>query len=816
MDDHFLSRFTPSLMSPDALEGIFVQREKLLQTILERLRASVLGTEKKSTLLVGPRGIGKTHLISLVFHRLRSMKEFEDRILIAWMREEEWGIASFRDLLLRILRALVAEDEAQLAPVYALPPDQAENAAVKLVGELIAGRTLTILVENLDDLVRKLGGSGEMKFYNFLKQNHCCMVATSPGPAARVFSPGSPFRRDFFEIHSLEGLDFETATQLIAKIAEYQGNAELMSLINSPRGRARVRALRYLAGGNHRAYVIFAPLIARESISQLIRPLMQTIDDLTPYYNSRIAVLPWEQRQILEYVCEERHPVRTSDVARVCFLPRPAANTQLESLCASGYLRSLRVGDDNYYELREPLLRLSFEVKKHRGKPIGLLLDFLRLWYSPAELKQKLSSIPAAGMPEQHHIPDLAALEQQWDDPRIAECCREYNDHARKRDYERALKAAEDLISMRGLKEDWMAKASCLVGLNQLEFALEIYDKVIDLHGEDASIWRLCASVLSAMGRDEDALECLRKSRDLDKTSSITWNREAALLLTLGRPEEALYACEAALKLNENDPLAWTTLGTALVELELYDESCRAFSKLAELEPQNTRARIRLAAAHIELGHWDEALHQAQQAVKISPKEAATWVLQGSALAGKGKSKEALAAFNQAVSLGENSAYVQYKIVELFLSLDRWREATAHLDGALRQFAGSEDSVDAKTLIRCLLPSMSEPQVLRLLIKLLLLIHRKHRMLGVLAHGLIVCIPDVIASDEFTGTDASVWRDSWKMMASNLPEFRLPLHLLNSAVGYRASGDLETLRNLPQEERTLLEALLGIHLEAIA
>jgi len=35
------------------------------------------------------------------------MKPLEDRILTAWLREEEWGVACFRDLLLRILRALL-------------------------------------------------------------------------------------------------------------------------------------------------------------------------------------------------------------------------------------------------------------------------------------------------------------------------------------------------------------------------------------------------------------------------------------------------------------------------------------------------------------------------------------------------------------------------------------------------------------------------------------------------------------------------------------------------------------------------------------
>ncbi len=817
MDDRFLSRFSPSLMPPDALEAIFVQREGLLQEILERIRTSAFGAEKKNSLLVGPRGIGKTHLISLVYHRLRSMNAIEDRIVIAWMREEEWGIAGFRDLLIRILRALLAEDEGRLAAIFALSPEEAETAAAKLIGEIVGSRTLVILIENLDDLVRKLGGPGEMKFYNFLKQSRfCCVVATSPGPAARVFSPGSPFRRGFFDVYPLKELDVETAIQLISKIAEYQGSPELISLVNSPRGRARVRALRYLAGGNHRAYVIFAPLIARESIGQLIRPLMQTIDDLTPYYNSRIAALPWEQRQILEYICDVHHPVKTGDISRTCFLQRAAAASQLEALCAVGYLHTLRIGDESYYELREPLLRLSFEVKKHRGKPIGLLLDFLRMWYSPAELKQKLSVPPTAGAPEHHLVPDLRTLEQKWEDPRIADCRRDYSEAAQKGDYERALKAAEEMVSMRGLREDWLAQASCCIGLGRPESAVAIYDRMIDLDEADALVWRLRASVLCAMGRYEEALSSCRKSRELDETVVETWNCEASILLNMCNPEEALFACEAALKLKDSDPFAWATLGTALAELELFDESRRAFSRLTELEPQNLKARIHLCAALIELSRWEEALEQAQHAIETAPGEPTPWILRGTALTGVGKKEEALAAFNKAVALGESSAYVQFKIVELLFSLDRWRPAAAQLDLALQQTAHSEDSGDTKNLIRCLLRHFSEPRVLQLLIRLLLLIHRKHRMLGALAHGLIVCIPDVIASGGLTDADSSAWRDSWETMAAGFPEFVLPVRLLNTAVRYRITRDSGILMSLPQEERTLLEALLGIHLEAIA
>ena len=62
----FLSRFTPSLMAQEALEALFVQREDLARRITEQIRDSALTPSKHHTLLIGPRGIGKTHFISLI------------------------------------------------------------------------------------------------------------------------------------------------------------------------------------------------------------------------------------------------------------------------------------------------------------------------------------------------------------------------------------------------------------------------------------------------------------------------------------------------------------------------------------------------------------------------------------------------------------------------------------------------------------------------------------------------------------------------------------------------------------------------------
>ena len=52
------SRFTPSLMSHELLERLFVVRDQTLDAILSRVDAAATTSERNHTLLVGPRGAG--------------------------------------------------------------------------------------------------------------------------------------------------------------------------------------------------------------------------------------------------------------------------------------------------------------------------------------------------------------------------------------------------------------------------------------------------------------------------------------------------------------------------------------------------------------------------------------------------------------------------------------------------------------------------------------------------------------------------------------------------------------------------------------
>lgn len=402
MNATFLSRFTPSMMTPEALESLFVQREELVQRLVELIRESAITPSKHHTLLIGPRGIGKTHLVSLIYHRISAMDDLRGRLLIAWLREEEWGVTSFLDLLLRIFRALLAEHEdavfaERVEALYSLAPDVAERTASALLKELVGDRVLLILVENLDDLFNGLGDDGQKRLRAYLQKNpFCTILATAQSLFNGVALQTSPFY-GFFRINHLEELTLDEAARLLTNIANLEGDCELASLIPMPTGRARIRALHHLAGGNHRVYIIFSQFLNRESLDEFVEPFMRTLDDLTPYYQARMAWLSPQQRKTVEFLCDRRGAVLVREIAQRCFMTHQTASSQLGKLLEMGYVRSEVVGRESYYEVREPMMRLCIEVKKNRGDLIRSSAVFLRLWYARLELEPRLGELSAKG-----------------------------------------------------------------------------------------------------------------------------------------------------------------------------------------------------------------------------------------------------------------------------------------------------------------------------------------------------------------------------------------------------------------------------------
>ncbi len=140
MSGALLSSFTPSFMKVEASEALFVQREELAQRLVQLIRESMLTDAKVHNLLIGPRGIGKTHIVALTPYRVQEL--------------------------------------------YSLFPKEAEHVGAELLKEYVGDRTLLILGEKWDDLFNGLGDKGPKRLLSYLQENPFCSILAT---AQRLF-----------------------------------------------------------------------------------------------------------------------------------------------------------------------------------------------------------------------------------------------------------------------------------------------------------------------------------------------------------------------------------------------------------------------------------------------------------------------------------------------------------------------------------------------------------------------------------------------------------------------------------------------------
>ena len=409
--DPFISRFSPNRTNPDVLAKIHVERDDLLKDAVKRVEDGVLTRKRKHLLFVGSRGSGKTHLLSLLVHRLNQNEAVRRKLRIAWLNEDETSL-SYADLLVRIFRALVNAypDEfegAVLTEAFELGADGAAQFLEAKLVELMTDRKLLVLVENFDALLSSLDEQGQREWRAFLQDSELMVVVATAQRLTEGMTKvnrrkGSRAKKKliseekaffgFFTIEKMSPFGVDEAAELLRRLAHEKGDTDLEEFLASKSGRARVRALHYLSGGNPRLYIVLSEFINKESFDDLVRPFEEMVDErLTPYYQERLRWLSPQQRKLVEMLCQERAPLTVSELAQRVFAAENTVSGQLKKLREMGYVEAVKDRRESFYELKEPLMRLSMQVKDVRdGEPLAILVDFLKVWFEREELEGRL------------------------------------------------------------------------------------------------------------------------------------------------------------------------------------------------------------------------------------------------------------------------------------------------------------------------------------------------------------------------------------------------------------------------------------------
>ncbi|WP_089936480.1 tetratricopeptide repeat protein [Candidatus Entotheonella palauensis] len=777
---NFIWRFTPSRTDPVLLEAIFVQREALLTNVLERVNESATTGNKHQMLLIGPRGFGKTHFVSLLWHRVIQNPTLSRMLRIAWLNEDE-TTTSFIQLLMRIYRALVEtypEDFSSelIEDLFALPPAEIEQELKTILIEAFADKTILLIVENLDALFDGLGDLGQKKWRSFLQEHPItCTVATTQKLFAGVSRRQSPFF-GFFDPMHLKPLSVDEARQLLHKIAEQSDDKDLQQYIRTPEGRSRVRTLHHLAGGNHRIYIVLSDFITRDSLDELVGPFEKMLDELTPFYQERMRWLSPQQRQIVEFLCTRTAPCPAKVIARHLFAAENTMGGQLKKLRDLGYVTSTSRGRESLYELTEPLMRLSYEVKKNRREPMRLIVDFLRIWYRPVELTEQLQQ--ASNDTLRAHI--SAAIDKaETSDDLLLQVIQDAIDMAKSESqFEEAIEALEEKAHAVNTPSAWFELAFSLDDVKRYDDAIVCLNYALEFDPKFAAAWIGKGYSLNKLQYYDDAIVCLNYALELDPKFAVAWDNKGYSLNKLQRYDDALLCLDHALELDPKYTLAWNNKGYSLNKLQRYDDALTCFDRALELDSKYTIAWNNKGYSLNGLQRYDDAIYCYEQALAINP----------------GYTKPV------------------FKRCEPLFALHRWEPGFTALRHAFTAH-GTDPEDDTLSIIHIIHRSSDGLTMLRDHVRELISIYSDHNHLPRLGDGLVRSLTE-IDTEMLSEKALNAWRDIWLEEGAGHLELGIPLRIFKVGIAYLSTPDERVLLDLVSTERAILRQALGLEPES--
>jgi tetratricopeptide (TPR) repeat protein len=647
-----LYKWTPALQKPEDLQKLLVGREPLIRRLLQAIEEASEGKSLQHFLLIGPRGIGKTHLLLLLYHTVRGTISWNgafQNLSQSWepilLSEEQYGVGSLTDLFIEILKQLqgqTSDEKLQrlLAHVQGIKlPGEAEREMILeylLQHRSKTGKRLLLLLDNIHMILNSFSEEDQSRLRSIvMSQDLFMIVGSAPTLFEAVFHYEAPFY-NFFEVVWLKEITRDEVEELLKKRLEHDKRTEILEKFDEY--RPRIRAIVHLTGGNPRLILSLYQIFTQGEIVEVERALLRLLDELTPYFQDRMKDLSEQQRKIIEAMALMEGPSPPTEIAHAAHLPVNVVTAQLKRLEKLNYVRSEREKGKRevLYNISEQLFRLWRQMRVEAGRRrLRFIVTFLKAWFSERELIEfaeraayEMMRYMEEAKPIGEIIDRLYYLQEAAPESkkphigmtRVLGLIHEGN-------LEEAQGCLKQLESYKYSPEyrDWFAGGWNALGIaygkkGEYDRAIEAFCKALELKPDLHEAW-YNLGVAYGMKRELDqAIEALHKALELQPDDPQAWNDLGVAYGIKGEYDQAIKACRKALELKPDFYQAWNNLGNAYKGKGEYEQAVEAYTRAIEIAGDEFVAVVYLSNRHkvfLQLNRKAEALQDVETAYRI-------------------------------------------------------------------------------------------------------------------------------------------------------------------------------------------------------
>jgi tetratricopeptide (TPR) repeat protein len=272
---------------------------------------------------------------------------------------------------------------------------------------------------------------------------------------------------------------------------------------------------------------------------------------------------------------------------------------------------------------------------------------------------------------------------------------------------------------------DWLEQARRLHKAGDLEGALGLYRRCLEIRADHPDLLVMAASAAGALGELDEAERLARRSRDIrdDQVSNLTLGRvlleQGALeeavrcfehaadgpaetdahyhrgraLRRLGRLDEAEQALRLAIGERRADGAVWNELGVVLFVLRKPVDATEAFRRSLTARPGHPNTLSNLGAAYLKSGDQEGAEEAVREALKSTPEHPGALATLGALERLRGRLAPALDAWERCIQSDPGAARGWVGLAGTHQALGRLEEAGEAYRRALDLDPGNEDAV---------------------------------------------------------------------------------------------------------------------------